>query len=259
MGILGYFKPFGRMIRLDDDIRNLGKNTPEILKEAIQKGDLQSALALTEYLAVEGKALHDSYTDWVFADLDWISRNYGEEEVPKVLRYAKENQNRSAYWQGRTSLIDARDKVIAASEGQRSHRSGRKEQGDFNIWEETDRYVMEFDPCGSGGRMARGPLDRSGSRLEAPFSLGKTTKPYNWSWNKAGVPYYCIHCCLWSEIMAIEKNGYPLRVTEFPADDYGKPCKWYFYKDPNLIPEAFFERVGFSKDPTRFRDGQPTL
>jgi len=98
----------------------------------------------------------------------------------------------------------------------------------------------------------RGGLDGSAPRTGQPLNLGKTTKPYPWSWNKTGVSYYCVHCCVFHEIMAIEKRGYPVRITECPVDDPMKPCRWYFYKDPNKIPSIFFERVGFKKDPSKF-------
>ena len=63
------------------------------------------------------------------------------------------------------------------------------------------------------------------------------------------MPYYCIHCCLWREVMDIEKFGYPTRITDCPVEDFTQPCRMYFYKDPDLIPEKYFERVGARKAP----------
>ena len=101
--------------------------------------------------------------------------------------------------------------------------------------------------------MLRGPLDGSGSRVGSPYNFGKTSKPYPWSWGKANVPYYCTHCCLWHEVMSTEVRGYPLRITESPLDDYQQPCRSYFYKDPESIPQKYFERIGFKKDPSKFK------
>jgi len=249
MVVLRELKP-GRPMRVEDDLKELGENTLGKLKEAIAQGNKELSLALADYLHLESKTIHDVYTDWSFVNLDFIARNYGEEEVPKALRYTMEVQRRQ---HPSSSGLSGLPYVKVCAEFMRGHGSGPAELGDFKIWEEEDRWVMSFDPCGSGARMVRGPKDGSGSRVEPPFSLGKTSKPYPWSWSKAGVPYYCAHCCVWSEIMCIEGLGYPMRVTEYPVDDPSKPCLWYLYKDPNLIPEEYFERVGFKKDPSRFK------
>ena len=249
----------GRPIRMEDDLKELGENTLGKLKEAIKQGNRELSLALADYLFLEGKAIHDTYIDWVFADLDWIARNYGEEEIPKVLRHVRGHQLKMMQQLMQHSKsppvtqLTGVDYVKMYAEFMRGHRSGPDELGDIKVWEGKDCWVMAFDPCGSGGGVARGPRDGSGSRLKPPYNLGKTTKPYPWAWGKVGVPYYCLHCCLWSEIMAIEQTGYPSRITECPADDFSKPCHWYIYKDPNLIPEKYFNRVGFKKDPSRFR------
>lgn len=242
-----------RPMRMEDDLKELGENTIGKLKKAMEQGNQELALALADYSFEEWKFLHDVYCDWAFADLAWVAKSYGEEEVPKILRHAREVLKHGQYsqWKG----ITLEDKVKAYAEGQRSHRSGPGEVGDIGVWEEKDRYVLELDPCGSGGRMTRGPLDGSGSRLVPPYSLGKTTRAYPWSWSKVGIPYYCVHCCVWNEIVPIEESGYPVRVTEFPVEDPSKPCHWYVYKDPRLIPEEYFERVGFKKDPAKFAAG----
>jgi hypothetical protein len=31
------------------------------------------------------------------------------------------------------------------------------------------------------------------------------------------------------------------------SDDASKPCYWHFYKSPELIPDIYFERLGFKK------------
>ncbi len=248
MVVLREIKP-GRLLRMDD-VNELGENTLDKLKKAIEAGDKELALKLADYQFLESKGVHDAMLDWVYVNLDWIGRNYGEEEVAKAVRYM--NEVHGSKHPGASGL-SALALVQFSAEFCRGHGSGPEEKGDFKAWEEKDRWVMSFDPCGSGGRLARGPKDGTGSRTKPPFNLGKTTKPYPWAWNKVGVPYYCTHCCIWSEIMAIERNGYPTRVTEFPADDPSKPCVWYMYKDPNLIPEKYFTRVGFKKDPSRFK------
>lgn len=176
--------------------------------------------------------------------------------MPRVLRQLKTTLDRNAY-HGAKKWATPLEKLIIFTEGMRAHPTGSNERGNFKVWEETDRYVMEMDPCGSGGRMNRGPANGSGSRLKPPYSLGKTSKPYPWSWGKANIPYYCLHCCVWHEVMGIEAAGYPWKVTECPEAGSSEPCYWYIYKAPDLIPEKYFERLGFRKDPAKFKTPPP--
>ena len=104
----------------------------------------------------------------------------------------------------------------------------------MSIKEEADRYILNLDPCGSLGRLWR------------TADVGTTKKAYPWSWGSAGIPYYCVHCCLQSEIMPIEVRGYPIGIHEPPRSPQ-EPCVRYYYKRPELIPEKYFRRVGMRK------------
>ncbi len=241
---------FRRTMR-KDDWPLLGKNSIDLVKEAVRAGRDGEAVALADYLLAEGKALHDLYTDWTYMLLTFIAQRLGEEVVPEALRYCRDLLSFTAYQP--PAGLALREIVQWSAEFMRSHRSGPGERGDIAITEDDEKYVMTFCPCGSGGRMRlRGELDGIPPRTGPPFSLGTTSKPYPWSWGKAGVPYYCVHCCLWGEIIPIEKRGYPGRITEY-KDDPGAPCSFLFYKDPRLIPERYFTRLGFRKDPSRFK------
>jgi len=248
--LVEHSEKFGRKMIKSEDLADHGKNSFAKVKELIEAGNKEEALELVDYMQTEGKVLHDLYCDWTYADLDYVAKKYGEEEVHNMLRHAQTILAKVAY--GKIPKLTVEDTIRFFSEAMRAHRCGPKEMGDFVIREEEDRYVMEFDPCGSGGRMRRtGEVDETPPRTGPPFNLGKTKKAYPWSWGKKGVPYYCIHCCLWHEIMAIEGKGYPTKITEY-SDDPHVPCRWLFYKKPELIPEEYFTRVGKKKDPSKF-------
>ena len=232
-------KNLGRIIR-KDDLSELGVSTWTKIEEAIQAGRTQEALDLVDYLKIEGKRVHDLLCDAFWGFETYIADNFGEEELYKALRQMLES-----YYKGIQDFT-AEEIVQIRAEGMRAHRSGPGEMGNVDIIEEKDRYVITFDPCGSGGRMRRT------GRTEPPFNFGKTKKAYPWSWGKTGVPYYCLHCCVWSEILPIEWYGYPLRVTAYP-DNPDDPCAWYIYKKPELIPEEYFTRVGKKKDLSRIK------
>ncbi|MGB2814888.1 MAG: hypothetical protein WBC75_07345, partial [Dehalococcoidales bacterium] len=194
----------------------------------------------------EVKGIHDVYCDWSYAFLTWISDNCGEEKLPEVLRYTNEKIS-LAFFDQLKGLETVKQQVQWYTEQMRAHRSGPGETGTIKVWEEADRYVIECDPCGSGGRMRRtGELDKTQPRTGPPFNLGKTKKAYPWSWNMKDVPYYCVHCCYWSELMPMKATGSPTRLAEYDPDP-DAPCRLYFYKKPELIPERFYERIGLEK------------
>ena len=98
--------------------------------------------------------------------------------------------------------------------------------GDIEIVEEPGRIVFRFSPCGTGGRTFvdgwNGPGAGDGgtgarrSPMDDPDRFGVTTRPHDWSWGKAGVCLYCVHCCQLQERIPIRRFGYPLRVVDPP-------------------------------------------
>jgi hypothetical protein len=238
----------GRDIR-KDDLPELGISSNTKLEEAIKAGKKEEALKLLEYMTWESIDLHDLYCDWIYANLDYVAKNYGEEELPNILKNAFRMASIGGYKD--FGSIPLEEVVYKIAEEIRSHSSGPSELGSTTLTEDQEKFVITMNPCGSGGRLRRGELDGTASRTEPPFNLGKTLKGYPWSWGKAGVPYYCVHCCIWGELSFIETFGYPLRITEY-SDDPQKPCSYLFYKDPEKIPDKYFERVGAVKDPSKF-------
>ncbi len=85
--------------------------------------------------------------------------------------------------------------------------------------------------------------------MEPPYNYAVTEGKYDWAWNTEGICLYCVHCCQLQEREPIRRLGYPVRVVDppvWPAEG-SKKCTWYVYKDPALVPEAAYERVGAKK------------
>jgi hypothetical protein len=101
----------------------------------------------------------------------------------------------------------------------------------ISIRDEPDRYVVTYNPCGSGGFLIQ-------NRPEL-----KLDKSYPWSWSKRGINYYCLHCCIAWEIIPTELRGYPLYI-HLPPEHPEAPCIQFHYKRPELIPEEYFSRIG---------------
>ncbi len=233
----------GRMTRTEQ-VSEQGILTWDLVRDAILEGRRDDAIAWLRYIQNGEnyvKPTGPGVVARVQSQLAYIARRYGEEHVERLLRW----------W--RRKLVDAGgeptyrmtplERLQYHAEMERADYSGVN--GRFEVREEADRYVMMLGPCGNCGKLRR-------AETAGTSDLGKTSRPYAWSWGQAGVPYYCTHQCVWWEIMAIEDLGYPVKITEWsPAADV--PCRILFYKDPAAIPEKYFARVGLTKDRSRFR------
>lgn len=197
---------------------------------------------------------HDRLCDGVYFWIDAAARRLGEEitgEIWDVLMqpmydYYIRYDTDLHPWPRSFDLL-----MHYALEGLRGHLTGPGRTGSIEVVEEADRWALRFDPCGSGGRTLRDDPDTgAGPRIGPPWNLGVTTRPHDWSWNKAGICLYCVHCCQLNERMPMRRFGYPTRVVEppvWPEARNGGKCTWYIYKDPALVPEAIYRRVGAAK------------
>lgn len=205
-----------------DDLSELGIPTWNLVREAVQKGKTEEAFQFLEYGCMEAKTMHDSIVNFVDDAITYIAR-FGEGEIFQFLRdkYFSRIEN----WLRVTPGVG--ETMQRFAEYQRSHFA------EVTLKEEKDRYIMS-GLCGSGGRLRKSK------------KVAITKKAYPWSWSKENIPYYCLHCCVAWEILPNEIRGYPLRIHLLPdqADD---PCVHFFYKEPKLIPEEYFTRVGMSK------------
>jgi len=213
------------------------------------------ALVLEQAHAV-WRNTHDRLCDGVYFWIDAAARHLGEAIVGELwdvlmapmydyyVRYDIDTHP----WARSFDLL-----MHYALEGLRGHLSGPGRTGSLEVVEEPDRWAIRFDPCGSGGRTLREDPDTgTGPRIEAPWNLGVTQEEHDWAWNKKGICLYCVHCCQLNERMPMRRFGYPTRVVEppvWPEARTGTKCTWYIYKDPALVPEDVYRRVGAVKPP----------
>ncbi len=211
------------------DLAELAVPNFELVSEAIKGGKGDEALDFLQYAYAASQRNNDGFVSWLEATLTYLSR-FGEEEVMKVCKeyFYPSTREFLANTHGVNEVL------------QKCTASQRRHLASFTITEEPDRYVVKYDPCGSGGRLRRAR------------SVGVTKKAYPWSWGKAGVPYYCTHCCVHWEIIPTELCGYPTKIT-LVGDRPEDPCIHLFYKNPESIPEEYFERIGMKKDKAAFR------
>jgi hypothetical protein len=221
------------------------------LTEAAAEADL-------ERLVDGWRALHDRYADLMAGVLAFVARRFGEPALETCYRAVLE-----PYIQERYMPFDVRERpyedtlfrnLYIAIEAMRAHMGGPGRIGDVDLTEHEDRWVLSFDPCGSGGRSMRGdPLEGTGSRVLAPYEFGVTTERHPWAWNEEGVCYYCVHCNFALSMLPAERWGHPVRTVDPPLwrgeDDpmTRKRCEWTIWRSLEAIPEREYERIGRTK------------
>jgi hypothetical protein len=205
------------------------------------------------------RRLHDRYADVMAGVLAFVARRFGEAALEDCYRAVLE-----PYIQERYMPFDVRQNPYEATiernlylvlEAMRAHLCGPERDGSLDYEEHEDRYVVRFDPCGSGGRSMRGDdVEGTGSRVLAPYEFGVTQEKHDWAWNEEGICYYCAHCCFALEKLPGERWGHPVRVVDPPvwggsaaSPSTRKRCTWTVYKSLEAIPESAYRRIGHVK------------
>lgn len=241
-----FSEKLGRRIRRDG-FDSIGEHTLTLLEKAIDEGRAADAKELLDFWKWEYAFVNDIFVDWTWAIFTFIAQRHGEEEVEQALRETMGTWFSTRYgevWEKLTP--EERAQVMV--ESMRVHPVGPGRFGGFKVVDEGDRWVMEFDGCGSGQAARRGHESEGmgkGPRTEAPYGYGVSSKPHDWTFGQKDVPWYCAHCAM-VEVLTTETYGYPFRITDFNADP-SAPCKWIVYKDKKDIPEEYFRRMGKEK------------
>ncbi len=221
---------------------------------AIGAADKQAALGHLAELKEKWRQIQDRDVDHLYGLLSEAANTWGETVVGDFFdaiigplfrtRYAKFNIKQHPWEESLWT------NVYLAFEAMRGHLVGPERDGNMEFSEDEDRFTWRFNPCGSGGRsMSTDSVEGSPPRMESPFNYGVTQEEYDWAWNKKGVCYYCVNCCMVMQLMPIDHFGYPVRVTEpptYPNDGTAK-CTWHVYKDPAKVPERYYTDVGRQK------------
>jgi hypothetical protein len=210
--------------------------------ELIKQNNFEKALSEFTAYSDQMRERHDLSGEYISSYISIVQQKIKQEIASETMQKALES---TPYLEGMWMLApmlkpDELTSVLA--EHMRGHFSGVDRKGGIEIIEEKDKYRLVFGPCGTGGVF----------RQRNVKGLKKFPKATPETWNRENqVPSYCSHCAK-NELTSISKVGYPLWVTEFNPDE-NKPCGWTVYKDPSLIPDEYFTRLGITKDPSKFK------
>jgi hypothetical protein len=212
--------------------------------EALKQGDREAAINWLDRMRLEFKNPHEILVAWVQDLLSHCAATWGEAAVLETILHTHQSiwGDRYATWDQMTPW----EKVALTVEGMRGgHFSGARRRGDVQVTEEEDRYVISFDPCGSGGVLRRG--DPETGRAPYPITEHGTNKEAHlWTWQKTGVHWYCSHCAIAMEWLPGRKRGHPLRPLDHTLD-HNAPCVWYVYKDEKATRAYHYPRTGLVK------------
>lgn len=211
----------------------------------------EDAASMIEQTRAHWQRVHDGAVDYMYGVIDIAVRLVGERHLGDLW-----NVLMADWYDAHEQRLDirrqpwsesARQLQVAILDGFHAHLSGPERMGDMEIIEEEDRRGYRFAPCGSGGRTMS---EQAGHpRTAPPFDFAVTQDEHDWAWNTRGICAYCVHCCLLNELVPIDRLGYPTRVIDpptWPADREDPRCTWWVYKDPSLVPDAVYHRVGRS-------------
>ena len=185
---------------------------------------------------------HDDLVRVTWALMAVAQRLHGEDAMADLLRTSVTGPMvRGRTTHAELARMTGREIMLLTVETMRSHFSGPAARGAVDVTEENDRYVVAFDPCGSGGRVRR-TVDHGLLASDDAYVRGA----HPWTWGEKPVCLYCAHCSFVNEILPIENVGFPKRITLYPQSP-GDRCRWVIYKNPTDTPAAYYHRVGQEK------------
>ncbi len=112
--------------------------------------------------------------------------------------------------------------------------------GSFTITEDDEKVTFTMNPCGSGQRLVRkGAYEAQGDGAHARGAR-LVLRPQ-------GLPAVLHALQLHERVHADRVVGLSAVPSEPPEDFSPDPCTWYWYKDPDEIPERHWQRYGATK------------
>ena len=211
--------------------------------------DLSAAQAVLEEFTETWRCCHDRDVDHMCGLIDEVIQRYGEAAIGPMY-----DEILVPWFEARYSVFDVdrhpwaealRLNMLVAFEAMRGHLCGPGRRGDVEFEDLPDRYVLRFDPCGSGGRVTRGDeIEGTPPRMEPPYGWRETREPAPWNHYRPGVCTYCAHCIVLTEIMPTDAFGYPTRAVDPPRYGDGRKCSWTMFKDPAAVPDEYYTRIG---------------
>lgn len=225
-----------------EELEQMSRPTMDRAIEAIEHGNLDHATKLCSEMRHEWRGLHDTMAGMIGGIISFIQRRLGDDGIADAWSDAL-----SRGWREETERVLAADRrqiVLGLAATWRAHSgSGRgPNPGAFTIEEDDEKFTFTMNPCGSGQR-----LWRNGA-YQGEHALALTDSAHTWTFGKSNFPVYCTHCAFMNDILPIKWYGMPLFPADAPDDFDHDPCIWFWYKDPEAVPDRFWTRYGLARE-----------
>jgi hypothetical protein len=221
-----------KRIFTDDELKEMGRRTLDVLKDTIDAGDTEKAKELAERMYREFNHLHDGYMTWVTGLQTFIYNNYGIDALEKAEREAHTIESKIAFIP--STETDFRKLVENMVGGLRGHLQP------ITVVEDDEKITITMEPCGSGERI----ILKGG--YEPEVGLAKVKEAHPITYGMKDFPIYCVHCPV-MEMLDIERTG-DFGAVKIISDPIGKEhCHFAIYKDNKDIPETSYTRIGKKK------------
>jgi hypothetical protein len=227
----------------EEERKELSSPVIKRIIKAIRRGEDRKALSLCDDLKEERILLHDFFADTCTALFTWVGSNLGEERLYDMFTFIFEQSAQRQIFDLLNMDIDrGLEATLLVRGGWVAHScSGAGEHGGaFRLEEDDEKFTFIMDPCGSGGRLWRK------GRYETPYDFAVTSKAYPWTFNREGLPYYCVHCPFLNELLPMQYLGFPTWPVDPPTHAMDE-CRWYVYKDKWAVPQSYYDRYGWEK------------
>ena len=206
---------------------------------------------------------HDRDVDHTYALMSLIKEQLGEDAIRDmydrvllplfVWRYEKFDIDKYP-WDESLEIL-----MLVACEAMRGHLVGPERTGDMELVELEDRFILRFDPCGSGsGRSAATGSRARPPRMEPPVRLdGDGGAAHLEPQHARGLPLlHPLHHPHGGDAhRPVRVPGPGGRPAGLSRDTNTRPtsrqkCQWQMFKDPTQVPEEYYTRVGRTKPTT---------
>ncbi|MBW1893836.1 MAG: hypothetical protein JRF40_07110 [Deltaproteobacteria bacterium] len=224
----------------DHELYWLSLPYPVRISKLIKQKRVDEAIQHCEDMKGSQILLHDFFADSCMFLWSWVGDNMGEETVEQMFRYIFSQSAKRQYFDAAGAQVMPHLTIDLLARSWRAHScfGAGEHPGSFSITEDDEKFTFHLHPCGSGARLWRKGLYEKGEG-------GKVSeKIHTWTYQRKGFPYYCIHCSFLNEILPYESDyGFLLWPVD-PLKNKDDECAWHVYKDPAMIPDHYYKRLG---------------
>lgn len=237
----------GEKLFTDQELYWMSLPYPVRIYRLIKQNRVDEAIRHCEDMKGSQILLHDFFAESCLLMWSWVGNHMGEEAVEQMFRYIFFQSARRQYFDAARAQVMPHLTIELLARSWRAHScfGAGEHPGSFSITEDDEKFTFHLHPCGSGARLWRKGWYEKGA-------AGKVSeKEHSWTYHRKDFPYYCIHCPFLNEILPCESDYGMLLWPVDPLENKHNECAWHVYKDPAMIPDRYYKRLGLVPKPKK--------